>query len=90
MQKVLSFAPESAGSVGKNALALCGSDLATQVGLAGLAELAFLAFGSTFLLSAGSFLSARLNILKSNNMVARLDVGYALSNGFNDTGTLVS
>lgn len=49
MQQILSFAPESAGAVREDTLALCGSNLAAQISLSRLAELAFLAFGSAFL-----------------------------------------
>ena len=47
MQKVLSLALESRGSVWHNTLSLCGSDLATEIGLARLAELALLTFWCT-------------------------------------------
>jgi hypothetical protein len=44
VQDVLALALESRGSVGHDALALGGADLAAKVGLAGLAELALFAF----------------------------------------------
>lgn len=47
MKQILALALESAGAVGHHSLALGGSDLAAQIGLSGLAELAFLTFGST-------------------------------------------
>lgn len=48
MQEILSLASESAGAIGKDALALGGSNLAAEVGLAGFAELALLALRSAF------------------------------------------
>jgi hypothetical protein len=45
VQQVFTLALEARGAVGHDALSLCGADLAAEVGLAGLAELAFLAFG---------------------------------------------
>lgn len=47
MEQVFSLAFESRGSVGHHSLALRGSNLATEVGLAGFAKLAFLALRST-------------------------------------------
>lgn len=45
MEEILALALEARGSVGHDTLTLSGSDLATEVGLAGLAELALLALG---------------------------------------------
>lgn len=45
MEEILALAPESRGAIGHQTLALGSSNLAAQVGLAGLAELALLAFG---------------------------------------------
>ncbi len=47
MEEVLALALESRGSIWHNSFPLCGSDLAAQVGLAGLAEFAFLTFWGT-------------------------------------------
>lgn len=47
MENVLALALESAGAIGHDALALSGSDLAAEVCLARLAELALLTLGST-------------------------------------------
>lgn len=44
MQELLALASESGGAIGHDTLTLSGSDLATQVSLARLAELALLAF----------------------------------------------
>jgi hypothetical protein len=49
VQQVLALALETAGAVGHYALTLGGTDLAAQVGLAGLAELALLAFGGAII-----------------------------------------
>lgn len=45
MQEILALALESGGSIGHDSLSLCGSDLTAEIGLAGLAELAFFTFG---------------------------------------------
>lgn len=45
MKEILALALESRGAVGHHTLALCRSNLAAEVGLAGLAELTLLAFG---------------------------------------------
>lgn len=45
VEQILALASESRGAIGHQTLALGGSDLAAEVGLAGLAELALLAFG---------------------------------------------
>jgi len=74
VQKILSFALKSAGAIRKDASTLGGSNLSTQVGLARLAELAFLALGG----------------IKSHNVITGLDVGHALSDGFNDASTFVT
>lgn len=49
MKQVLAFALKSRGSVGHHSLALRGSDLAAEIGLARFAELAFLALGRAIL-----------------------------------------
>jgi hypothetical protein len=45
VKEILALALEARGAVRHDAFALRGADLATEVGLAGLAELAFFAFG---------------------------------------------
>jgi hypothetical protein len=45
MKQILALALESRGTIGHQTLTLSGSDLAAEVGLSGLAELALLAFG---------------------------------------------
>ena len=45
MEDILAFALEAWCTVGHNAFALRGSNLAAEIGLAGLAELAFAALG---------------------------------------------
>jgi hypothetical protein len=45
VEEVLALALEARGAVRHNAFALRGADLAAEVGLSGLAELAFFAFG---------------------------------------------
>jgi hypothetical protein len=74
VKQILALALESRGAVGHQTLALGGSDLTAEVGLSGLAELALLAFGG----------------VESDNVVTRLDVGDALADRLDNTGTLVS
>jgi len=74
VQDVLAAGTEARGAIRHQALALGGTDLAAQVGLAGLAELALLALGG----------------VESDDMVTGLHVGDALADGLNDTSTLVS
>jgi len=74
VKNVLSAGTESGSAVRHDTFTLGGSDLATEVGLSGLAELALTALGS----------------VKSNNVVANLDVSDTLANGLDDTSTLVS
>jgi hypothetical protein len=45
VQQVLATGLEPRSTVGHDTLALCGTDLAAEVGLAGLAELALTALG---------------------------------------------
>jgi hypothetical protein len=45
VKEILALALEARGAVRHDTLALGGADLAAKVGLAGLAELALLAFG---------------------------------------------
>ena len=74
VQDVLAAGAEAGGAVGHHTLTLRGADLAAEVGLAGLAELALLALGG----------------IESDDMVAGLHVGDTLADGLDDTGTLVS
>lgn len=74
VQQVLALALEARGAVGHDALALGGANLAAQVGLARLAELALLALGG----------------VEGDDVVAGLHVGDALADGLDDTGTLVT
>jgi hypothetical protein len=53
---------------------LSSSDLTTQVGLTGLAELTFLTFWS----------------VKKDNVVSYLDISNTFTDGFNNTGTFVT
>jgi hypothetical protein len=46
VEEVLAAGPEAGGAIGHDTLTLRGTDLPTEVSLAGLAELAFAAFGS--------------------------------------------
>lgn len=45
MEEILALALESAGAIGHDTLALSSSDLAAEVSLSGLAELALFALG---------------------------------------------
>lgn len=74
VEDVLAAGAEAGGAVGHHTLALGGADFAAEVGLARLAELALLALGG----------------VESDDVVAGLDVGDALADGLDDTGTLVS
>jgi hypothetical protein len=49
VEDVLAAGLEAGGAVGHDTLTLGGADLAAEVGLAGLAELALTAFGGTIL-----------------------------------------
>jgi hypothetical protein len=92
VEKILALALEARGSVRHNTLALSGSDLATEVGLARLAELALLALGGAELrvsFEPGKH-KVHQDLLKSNNVVTSLHIGDALADGFDNTGTLVS
>lgn len=74
VQDILASGAETAGTVGHQTLALCRTDLAAEVGLARLAELALLALWG----------------VEGDHMVAGLHVGDTLAHGLDDTGTLVS
>lgn len=73
-EELLALALESGGSVGQNSLTLGSSHLLTQVGLAGLAELALLALGG----------------VEQNDRVALLDAGDTLADRLDDSGALVT
>lgn len=91
MEEVLALALESRGSVWHNTLSLCGSDLAAEVGLAGLAELALLAlWGAARLLDMHFRDTEEGDLLKSNDIVSWLDGCNALSNRLYDTSSLVA
>lgn len=69
MEEFLSFALESGSAVRHDTLSLGGSDLSAKVGLARLAELAFLALGSAvrkFVSTEGCF---RRLLKKGNNVL---------------------
>jgi len=74
VEDLLALASKTRSSIGHEALALRGADLATKVGLAGSAELALLALRS----------------VEGNDVIANLQSGDALTNALNDTSTLVS
>lgn len=74
MKQVLALALEARSAVGHNALALGGADLAAEVGLARLAELALLA----------------LWCVEGDDMVANLYVCDTLADGLDDTGALMT
>ena len=74
MEDILATGLETRGTVRHHTLTLGSTDLPAEVGLAGLAELAFPAFGS----------------VQGDHVVAGLDRGDALAYGFDYTGTLMS
>lgn len=74
MKQVLALALEARGAIGHDALALGGADLAAEVGLARLAELALLA----------------LWCVEGNDVVADLYVCDALADGLDNTGALMT
>jgi hypothetical protein len=99
VQDVLAAGAEARGPVGHDAAALRRADLAAQVGLARLAELALAAFGGTFgvglvggcsYMGGGGGRDGKGNALESNDMVARLDVGHTLADRLDDAGTFVA
>jgi hypothetical protein len=89
VQQVLALALEARGSVWHNTLALGGSDLTTQVGLARFAEFALLALGGAAPVSFVD-LPSWTSLLESDDIVARLDRGHALTHGLDNTSTLMS
>jgi hypothetical protein len=74
VEEVLAAGAEARGAVGHDAAALGGADLAAEVRLAGLAELALAALGG----------------VEGHDVVADLYVGDALTDGLDDAGALVS
>lgn len=90
MQQVLAAGLETGGAVGHHTLALSGTNLTAEVGLAGLAELALTAFGGARNVSSGVRNCTRCRLLESNDIVTGLHGGDALADGLDDTGTLVS
>lgn len=89
MEEVFALAAEARGAVGHDTLSLCGADLAAEVGLAGLAELALFAFGGAGFVRYG-WRAWGLNVLEGNDMVAGLYVGDALTDRLDVSGTLVT
>jgi hypothetical protein len=60
---------------------LGGSNLTAEVGLAGLAELALLAFGRAVSVVSKNIVGCDCeNVLESNDIISRLDGCYAFSN----------
>lgn len=91
VQDVLAAGLEARGAVGHDTLTLGGTDLAAEVGLARLAELALTAFGGAAMVSRELDAIARgSDILKSNDVITRLDRGHALTNRLDNTSALVS
>ena len=92
VQDVLAARAEARGAVRHDALALGCADLAAEVGLVGLAEFAFFAFGGAGECVRRSFCWCRLrgDVLESHDMVAHLDVGHALADRLDDARALVS
>jgi hypothetical protein len=74
VKNVLATGAESGSAIGHDTFTLGGSNLATKIGLTRLAELALTTFGG----------------VKGNNVIADLDVSDALTNGLDNTSTLVS
>ena len=100
MQEFLSFAFEAWGSIEHDAFSLRGADLAAEVGLAGFAELTLSAFWyakkkqRSHVNVALDYMKCRVwkgnGILKSDNVVAWLDIRHPFSYGLYYTCTLVS
>lgn len=92
VEDVLAPRLEARGAVGHDTLTLSGTDLAAEIGLARLAELALTAFGGAVMVSRGDLdaIDRRSNILKSDDVISRLDRSHALANRLDDTGALVS
>ena len=92
VQDVLAAGLETRSAVGHHTLTLGSSDLAAQVGLAGLAELALTAFRGAAEGQPMIFRdhTVRTNILESDDVVAGLDRSHTFADGLDDTGTLVT
>lgn len=91
VEDVLAARLEAGGAVRHDTLTLGGTDLAAEVGLARLAELALAALGGAAMVSAKLHtIDQRPNILKSDDVVARLDRSHALTDRLDDTSALVS
>lgn len=89
MQQVLALCLEAGGAVRHLALALGCADLAAEICLAGLAELAFLTLGGTVQVSTAREKASGV-VLKGNHVVTGLHVCDALTDGLDDTGALVA
>lgn len=74
MEDILASGLESGSAIGHDTFTLGGSNLAAQVGLARLAELALSTLGS----------------VQGNDVIANLDIGHTLADALDDTSTLVS
>lgn len=90
VQQVLAAGLETGGAVGHHTLALGGTNLTAEVGLAGLAELALTALGGAGNVSNRSLRLQKIFLLESNDIVTGLHGGNALADGLDDTGTLVT
>ena len=92
VQDVLTARLEARGAVGHDTLALGSTDLAAQVGLARLAELALTAFRGAVRVSDGSEETQKGldDVLEGDHIVAGLYRGDALANGLDNSSTLVS
>lgn len=91
VEDVLAAGLEAGGAVGHDTLTLGSTDLAAEVGLARLAELALTALGGAAMVSVEmDAIDQRSNILKSDDVIARLDRSHALANRLDDTSALVS
>jgi hypothetical protein len=88
MQQLFAAALEARASVGHHAFALGRANLATEIGLARLAKLAFSAFWSAWQVSYE--FNDVSGVLEGDYMVTRLNVGNAFTNAFNDTGSFVT
>jgi hypothetical protein len=90
VQQVLALALEARGAVGHDTLALGRADLAAQVRLARLAELALLALGGAGSVSGNLAREGGEDVLEGDDVVAGLHVGDALTNRLDDTSALMS
>lgn len=99
MKEILALALEPRCTVRHHSFALGGSNLAAKIGLSRLAKLAFLAFrcavdeSSLAIMAPRGSLRAstrRKHVLQSDDVITRLHISDTLTNGFDNTGTLVS